>query len=347
MKKLSTPVFILFFTALGITLDISVLKATWHIAFGIAGIRLVAMYLACYIGGTVAGIKQEHSRLLGLAFITQAGISISLAKEIEIMYLGWGSDFSTLLVGIIIINTLLGPWFTKFAIQKVGEAHPKGLNSHSRSSRKVIIFGVENHSRALARTLHDHDWNVVLADIGDDAKEIAEDDFEYTCIKEISIAELKRIGADKVDTIVTLLDNESNYEICDLAYEHFGTEHLIARIPDGQDTSRFYQLGVMVIEPSSAMLNLLDHCIRSPSAASLVLGQDKENDVIEVEVSNPELHGMAIRELSLPSDIIVLSIRRKGKLIFTHGYSRFKLKDEVTLVGTNRSLNEVSDRFED
>ncbi|MCB0318267.1 MAG: cation:proton antiporter [Bdellovibrionales bacterium] len=347
IEDLSEPIFMLFFTALGASLDISFLKDIWDVALLLAGIRLVSMIFACYIGGTVSGLSQKHSRVLGFAFITQAGISISLAKEVEFSYPGWGSEFATLMVGIIVINTMIGPWFTKFAIQLVGEAHSRSKSKHSRA-RKVVIFGVENHSLALARTLQEHHWKVILADtkeLGLEAREL-EKEFSFFLLKNLSLEEITKTGAGQVDTIVCLLDTDSNYKICNLAYEHFGTEHLIARIPDGLETSKFYQLGVMVIEPGSAMLNLLDHCIRSPSALSLVLGQDKNHDIIEVEVSNPDIVGLAIRDLSLPSDVIVLSVKRGKQLIFTHGYTRFKLRDEVTLVGSNKSLTEICDRFD-
>jgi Trk K+ transport system NAD-binding subunit len=108
----------------------------------------------------------------------------------------------------------------------------------------------------------------------------------------------------------------------------------------------FQALGVLTIHPSASMINLLDHCVRSPLAASLILGQEVNQDVIEVTVGNAALHGLVLRDLPLPVDTLIVSIRRHGRLLLPHGYTRLELGDEVTIVGSPESLEEVQWQFE-
>ena len=94
------------------------------------------------------------------------------------------------------------------------------------------------------------------------------------------------------------------------------------------------------------MINLLDHCVRSPSAASLILGQEVNQDVVEITVGNPAMHGLALRDLTLPVDTLIVSIRRHGRILLSHGYTRLEVGDEVTVVGSPESLEEVQWQFE-
>jgi Trk K+ transport system NAD-binding subunit len=57
------------------------------------------------------------------------------------------------------------------------------------------------------------------------------------------------------------------------------------------------------------------------------------------------LHGVYLRNLRLPADVIVLSVKRGGQMIISHGYTRLRRNDIVTFVGSIESLDNVSLRF--
>ena len=69
-------------------------------------------------------------------------------------------------------------------------------------------------------------------------------------------------------------------------------------------------------------------------------------DVIEIQLTNPNLFGAELRELRLPEDTLVLSIRRAGHTLITHGYTRLQHHDWITVMGNNDSLEEVMLRLE-
>jgi Trk K+ transport system NAD-binding subunit len=94
------------------------------------------------------------------------------------------------------------------------------------------------------------------------------------------------------------------------------------------------------------MINLLDHFVRSPNATSMLLGLDQNQDSIDVEIRNKDIHGMTLRDLRFPTDVIVLSVVRKGQVIISHGYTRLRLGDIVTLVGTTESVENVRIKLE-
>jgi Trk K+ transport system NAD-binding subunit len=63
-------------------------------------------------------------------------------------------------------------------------------------------------------------------------------------------------------------------------------------------------------------------------------------------VLNPDLRGLPLRDLRLPADIIVLSVNRGGQSIITHGYTRLRMGDILTMVGSNESLQKVTLKFD-
>ncbi|MGM0475431.1 MAG: TrkA C-terminal domain-containing protein, partial [Bacteroidota bacterium] len=113
------------------------------------------------------------------------------------------------------------------------------------------------------------------------------------------------------------------------------------RLNEREYYKKFHKLGVMVIDPSTAMVSLLEHFIRAPIATSLLLGMAETQDSIDVEVRNSNYHGLTLRDLRLPTDVIILSVTRGGNPIISHGYTRLRLGDIVTLVGSSESLDKV------
>ncbi|MFC1744201.1 monovalent cation:proton antiporter family protein [Candidatus Riflebacteria bacterium] len=340
IEETSPYIFILFFTLTGASLKLEVLKDAWFVVVILAIVRLLAMFLGAFLGSIPFMGKEKW--VLGFAFISQAGISLSLARQLEVEFPGWGSQLSTLIIAVIVINTLVGPGLLKWSIQWVGEAHTRA-EGQSEIGHTALVFGLDHQALALVRQLQAHDWEVRLIDC--DPLHIAKSGAEVEHISEINLATLQEICADRVSAIVTLLDDENNFKICELAFENFGTESLVVRINDESNYQKFQDIGARIIDPRTAMVNLLDHTVRSPTATSLLLGQEKNQDVLEVEIRDQTLNGMYLRDIHLPEDTLILSIKRKGQFIISHGYTRLKLGDEVTVVGSPKSLEEVEIRF--
>ena len=117
LHTFAPAVFLLFFLSLGASIELDVLMSVWQAALILVLVRGVAMVAGCYFGALAApGPSLEKRHLLGFMFITQAGVCLSLAKMVSSSHPGWGTDFATLIIGVIVINTIFGPWFTKGAI---------------------------------------------------------------------------------------------------------------------------------------------------------------------------------------------------------------------------------------
>jgi len=346
LEEISPIIYIVFFTLVGASLSIQTLMSVFGIAVVLFFLRLLTMYFGGVFGVVLAKDKKEYTHIAWMPYLTQAGVALGLATIIAHEFPVWGHQFETIIIAIIVINQLVGPPLFKWTLNKVKESHIRANMNLEQSSRDAVIFGVESQSLALATQLEKHNWKTRL---------VCMDDFDTNDAKSHSIInlhnsnptidDLKTLELEKVEAVVLMLSDKRNLHIANIIYEHCGTKEIIVRLNNREYFEKFHEIGALIIEPATAMVSLLDHFVRSPNAASLLLGMDGDQDTMDVEITNNDIHGLRIRELRLPTDIIILSIKRSGQLLMTHGYTRLRLGDVITLVGKEESLEGVKFRF--
>ncbi len=332
-------IYLLFFTLTGAALRVDLIPKLFIITILLVMIRLFSLFLGSFIGGFVAGDAMKYNKVAWLSFITQAGVGLGLAKEVHIRFPEWGADFATLLISVIIVNQLIGPILFKWTIKFVGEAHAKAKRSDYQEGRDAIIIGNDDRAYDLYRRLLSHSWEAKLIS--------TENRFDGAIkVEKFDLKTLQANGANQAYMVVTLLDDQANFDICEQCFEHFGTPQLIALNEDSQFTEKFESLGVVAIETNSTMNNLLEHFVRSPAAVSMLLGLFPEEDAIDLEVRDKDLCGLSIHEVRLPHDVVILTVHRDGKRTNIRDNFRFKLGDVVTLVGPFPSLDQATITFD-
>ncbi|MCY4465826.1 MAG: cation:proton antiporter [Chloroflexi bacterium] len=344
LHEARTPIFVVFFTLVGASLNLGIVATLLPITLALYIIRIVALFIGAYLGGTAAGDPSNFKRIAWMGYITQAGVAIGLSKEVAIAFPDLGVEFTTLLVAVIVVSELTGPIFFKTAIRLVGESHlPKDIKDDEILD--VVIVGIENQSRQLAERLLEHGWRVKLLDTDKTHVSSAGDNGhrKEQWLPQISAQSLTQIIEPKTEVAVALLPNDENsLKLCRILYEDFGITRQIARLHDYTLVDEFRELGVHVLHPANAMVHLLDHFVRAPQLVTMVFEDDPEHDVIQVTITDPNVDGLHLRELILPDDVLVMAIGRRGHSIVPHGYTNLHLEDELTLIGPTDSLEEVA-----
>ncbi len=340
LKDADLYVYIVFFTLTGARISLDVVTSLWYITLLLFGARIISMIIASATGSFAAGDPPLFTRVSWMSYITQAGISLGLATIIGTTFPGWGGGLTTILISVIVLNEIIGPPLFKWVLNIVKEVHVKPDGTFE-AERRVLIFGWENQSIALARQLVRQNWKVEFVASKPSEEALESSEFQVHDYKGPDHLQLRRFSAEAADTLICLLSDEENYAICETAYEHFGTRHLVVRLNERENYRKFQKLGAMVIDPTTAMVSLMEHFVRAPIATSLLLGMEDTQDSIDIELRNSDYHGLILRELRLPSDVIILSVTRGGQPIISHGYTRLRLGDIVTLVGSNKSLEKV------
>lgn len=344
LHKISPIIYIVFFTLTGASLSFQTLISVFGIAASLFVLRMVTIFFGGVFGVVAAKDNKKYALISWMPYLTQAGVALGLATIISHEFPSWGHEFETIIIAIIVINQLVGPSLFKWSLNYVKESHLKAKTDVD-TSRDAVIFGVENQSIALARQLIKNNWQVKLV-TSLDSLATKYNDFNIEVVKSLSKPDLNLLKLDLAEATILMLDDDRNYELATLIFEEYGTKDIIVRLNERKNFEKFHALGAKIIEPSTAIVSLLDHFVRSPNATSLLLGMDEGQDSLDIEVKNRDIAGLRLRDLRLPSDIIMLSLKRKGQLLITHGYTTLRIGDMVTLVGSYKSLEDIKNKFE-
>ena len=124
IDNIMTPVFILFFAAIGMQMDFSLFTLMWPLIIMYCVGRSIGKITGCSLGGVLSKSEPKIKKYLGLAMLDQAGVAIGLAflaaqalSEYEI-----GGTIITLMATTTVVHGLLSPPLIQYAIRKSGEA---------------------------------------------------------------------------------------------------------------------------------------------------------------------------------------------------------------------------------
>ncbi|NLJ96647.1 MAG: cation:proton antiporter [Clostridiales bacterium] len=129
-----SPVYVLFFTLAGASLDLSIL-----LSVGLLGVAYVIARAAGKMAGAWAGAKAVKAdplvtKNLGYALFPQGGISIGLLVIVRSQLPAFATEISTIIMFSVLIYEVTGPIFAKLAISRAGEIN--GLNKIEGKSKK-------------------------------------------------------------------------------------------------------------------------------------------------------------------------------------------------------------------
>ncbi len=345
IEKSAKYIYIPFFLLAGASLKLDLFVQVAGIAFIMFFVRLLGLIAGGYVGGSITKESPLLKKIAWMPYVTQAGVGLGLTTVVANTFPEWGVEFSTIVIAVIVVNQIVGPGIFKWAISKVKEGHARADTPAFDGTKDAIIFGFEPQSVALARQLHESGWEVKIATLRHDINKEEYKDLAIYPINELTIGTLNNLDCKLSEAVVLMLTDEENLVLCNLIYEHIGTHEMIVRLNQRDNFNKFHELGALIVDPSTAIVSLLDHFVRSPQAASLLLGMQEGQDSLDIQMFNPDLQGLLIRNLRLPTDIIILSVKRGDNVIISHGYTRLRAGDTLTMVGSKKSLAEVSLKF--
>ncbi|MBN2254940.1 MAG: cation:proton antiporter [Deltaproteobacteria bacterium] len=122
LDRVSLPVYVLFFSLAGASLNFEALKVCWMLALCLAIVRVAGIFCATWLAGTIAGDPPLHNRTAWMAYLTQAGVAIGLAQIAESEFPGIGVYLTTVILALIFVNQLVGPVTFKTVLNLVGES---------------------------------------------------------------------------------------------------------------------------------------------------------------------------------------------------------------------------------
>ena len=123
LEKVSLPIYVLFFTLAGAALNLKALMFTWPLALALGLIRVIGIMLASWSAGVISGASPRERRIAWMAYLTQAGVAIGLARLAEQQFPEIGLYMTTIVLAVITINQIIGPITFKAALTLAGDVN--------------------------------------------------------------------------------------------------------------------------------------------------------------------------------------------------------------------------------
>lgn len=204
----------------------------------------------------------------------------------------------------------------------------------------AVIIGGGRGGSYLARDLQTQGYRIKVVDRRPEvvARLRQEIGGDVICGDGCSPQVLDQVGLSKADLVVALTHNdEDNLVVCRLAKHHFHVPRVIARV--NNPLNEWLYTKDWGVDVAISQVHLTSKVIEEEIGLGELVTLLKLNrgEAALVELRLPETspcRGKAIREVNLPSDAVIVSVIRAGKLVIPRGDTVFEAGDEILAVST-------------
>ncbi len=122
IERSSLPIYIVFFSIAGASLNLGVLRSVWPLTLLLVSLRLAGTWLGSRWGTALAGDEPAVQRFVWTGFVGQAGVTLGMALLIGRAFAeSFGNFLQALIISGIVINQLIGPVIFRIGLEKAGE----------------------------------------------------------------------------------------------------------------------------------------------------------------------------------------------------------------------------------
>lgn len=125
IDNIMTPIFVLFFAAIGMQMDFSLFYLMWPLVIMYCVGRSIGKIAGCSLGGVLSKSEPKIKKYLGLAMLDQAGVAMGLAFLAAQVLSGYElrGTIITLMATTTVAHGLFSPPLIQYAIKKAREAN--------------------------------------------------------------------------------------------------------------------------------------------------------------------------------------------------------------------------------
>lgn len=155
---------------------------------------------------------------------------------------------------------------------------------------------------------------------------------------------LSDAGVNRADVVVAVTgDDEDNLVICQMAKKKFNVARTIARINNPKNEQIFRLLGIdATVSSTDLIMQQIEQELPAQALVHLRVLRDADLELVEAEVSPRSMvAGKTLREISLPSDTLVLVIIHEGKTSIAGSDSHLEAGDQLIALTRTQKEDEL------
>lgn len=122
LAQVGMPVFVVFFCAAGLAVDVGTLLASWSLVLGLLVARDLLIAGAVRTALARIPIEAPVRRDLWLGMVSQAGVTLALVQIVRTEFPGWGGTLATFVVAMVTLHEVWVPVALARALRRAGEA---------------------------------------------------------------------------------------------------------------------------------------------------------------------------------------------------------------------------------
>lgn len=330
----------IFFIMVGVDFNLGALIGSTD-ALILLPFLVLAAFLVKLLPALLFRLQFSWRETFSAGFLLSSRLSLIVAASAIGLNLGIISEsVNTMIILVAIVTVTAAPLIFNRIVPRTADA----------TVRPIVVFGAERLGLQVAEQLLGHHEQVVLVDADESliarARQQTSEGIE---VLHASIDDEEEALAGRLDlaetVVVTLSDTDRNRHVCHVARTRYGIDHIVTLVRETNRLVEFETLNVTVFNPSLDQAALLSLLARNPDIYELLTRTDDNKEVSEVWVHNHDYGDKALRELQLPGDVLILSIRRAGEFIVPRGNTQLEYGDHLTLVGTFDHLHEARALF--
>ncbi len=142
--------------------------------------------------------------------------------------------------------------------------------------------------------------------------------------------------------VVATEDDNMNLKVVRFLKTTMGVDRIVAWVHDAGSISRFEELNVVAVNPLIDGAAVLDMLINTPDTYQILARATEDKAILEVRLLESDFIGKPLREVRIPGDVLILSIRRGGEVFVPHGDTVLHRGDCLTLLGSKDLVEQAA-----
>ena len=157
---------------------------------------------------------------------------------------------------------------------------------------------------------------------------------------------LESVNLSQVNALLILSrDDDQNLALATRA-KALGSENVVVVVNDPNRLPAFQALDVKTFTSAIHRGTMITMMARNPDALAMLTTARENRELAEAQMCNPDIAGARLRNLGLPGDFLVLSLRRNGDLLVPRGETTVEVGDRLTILGNIEDVRAVKKWFE-